>query len=78
MRGEKNWLLWEWGPAIDTKRKKRQIFISCKSYSTFATFHLKILFSIRRKNMLYYKNNCHLYKKSCKVDINIVMVVKIV
>ena len=60
------------------KKKKRQISISCKSYSTFAIFHLKILFSIRHKNMLYSKNNCHLYKKSCWVDINIVMVVKIV
>ena len=60
------------------KKKQIQISKSCKSYSTFTTFHCKISFSIQHKFMSYSKNNCHLFKKPCWLVIYIVMMANIV
>ena len=60
------------------KKKKFQLSKSCKSYSTFAMFHLKIPFLIWHKNMSYSEKNCHHFNKPCWKGINIVMMVKTV
>jgi hypothetical protein len=50
------------GTSHSDKKKKLQKSKSCKSYSTFSTFHLKLPFLIRHTNMSYSQIICHLLK----------------